>query len=74
MDNIGAVFLSDNVQVNDRTKHIDIRSKFVRELVMEDGALKVVFVRSEQNDSDMLTKNLQSELHQRHSQKLVCRK
>ncbi|KAL7530494.1 LOW QUALITY PROTEIN: hypothetical protein ACHAWF_003400, partial [Thalassiosira exigua] len=56
MDNIGAVFLMDNVQVNDRTEHIDIRSKFVKELVMEDGALNVLFVQSEHNDLDIRTK------------------
>ena len=53
-----------------RTKHIDVRTKFVKEFC-EDGIIKIIFVRSEDNDSDILTKNLQSELFRKHSRKLI---
>ena len=33
-----------------------------------------VFVKSEDNDSDLLTKNLGSELHHKHSDKLIMKK
>ena len=47
-----------------------IRHHFVRE-VIEDGIVKIVFVRSEENDSDLFTKNLNGELYQKHSDKVV---
>ena len=73
VDNMGAVFMSNNVTTSQRTKHIDIRSKFVREYV-QDGVIIIVFFRSEENDSDIMTKNLGSVLHERHSKKLVRNK
>ena len=73
VDNLGAVFMSGNVTTSTRTKHIDIRSKFVREYV-QDGTIKIIFVRSEENDSDIMTKNLGSLLHSKHAKKLVSEK
>ena len=70
VDNMGAVFMSNNVTTSSRTKHIDIRSKFAREFV-QDGVIIVRFVRTEDNDSDIMAKNLGSFLHQRHAKKLV---
>ena len=49
---------------------MDIRTKYVREYV-EDGVIKIIFVRTENNDSDILMKNLSSELHGKHSRKLI---
>jgi len=66
VDNIGAVYLAKNATTGNRTKHIDTRYNFVREYI-EDGILKVVFVRSEDNDADIFTKNLNGEVFQRHS-------
>ncbi len=37
---------------------------------IEDGILKVQFVRSEANDADIFTKNLNTENFQRHSDSL----
>ena len=34
----------------------------------------VLFVKSKDNDSDLLTKNLGSELHHKHSDKLITKK
>ena len=70
VDNIGAIFMSENVSATAKTKHVDIRSKFVKEFC-EDGVLKIVFVRSEWNTSDIMTKNLRADLHARHAAKLV---
>lgn len=55
-DNIGAIFLSYNAKVSQRTKHIDTRYKYVGEYV-EEGIAKIVFVRSENNIADILTNN-----------------
>ena len=36
VDNVGAIWLSNNRNTGDRTKHIDIRTAFVKEY-QEDG-------------------------------------
>ena len=59
--------------LHSRTKHIDTRTKFVREY-QENGIIKAVFVCSEDNDSDIMTKNVSSDLHKKHGGKLVMRK
>ncbi len=70
VDNVGAIFMSENVSVSQRTKHVDVRYRFVQEFVV-DGFIKVVFVKSEDNDADLFTKNLGGELHGKHSSKMV---
>ena len=69
VDNSAAIY-TQNITTTTQTKHIDVRTKFVKELC-EDGIIKIIFVRSEDNDSDILTKNLQSELFGKHSRKLI---
>jgi hypothetical protein len=66
VDNIGAVYLSKNATTSNRTKHIDTRYHFVREYI-EDGIVKVVFVRSEANDADIFTKNLNGDTFKKHA-------
>ena len=73
VDNVGTIFMSQNVTTSSRTKHIDTRTKFVREF-QEDGVIKAVFVCSENNISDIMTKNVSSDLHRKHGGKLVVRK
>ena len=70
VDNVGAIFLSGNINTGSRSKHIDIRTKYVNEYV-EDGMLKIIFVSTEENTSDILTKNLVGKLHSKHSEDLV---
>ena len=43
VDNVGAIFMSENVTTSPRTKHVDIRYHFVREYV-EDGFIEIIFV------------------------------
>ncbi len=73
VDNLGAVFMSENVSVSQRTKHVDIHYRFVQEFVL-DRFIKVIFVRTENNDSDIFTKNLGGDLHERHSKKMIVEK
>ena len=54
-------------------KYVDIRYKYAIGYV-EDGIVKIVFVKSADNDSDILTKNLNTELHEKHSNKIVDEK
>ena len=73
VDNIGAIFMSENVAVSQRTKHVDVRYRFVQQFVM-DNFLTVTFVRTTDNDADVFTKNLGGELHTKHSSKMVTKK
>ena len=73
VDNVGAIFLSENITTSNNTKHVDIRSKFVTEF-RENGVIKIIFVRSENNDSDIMTKNLGASLYDKHSSKLITKK
>jgi hypothetical protein len=70
VDNVGAIWLANNRNTSERTKHVDIRAHFVREFIV-DGRIEIVFVRSKDNDADMFTKNLKSELYEIHKKKIV---
>ncbi|HSN67552.1 MAG TPA: Ty1/Copia family ribonuclease HI [Fusibacter sp.] len=69
-DNIGAIYLANNHSTSQRTKHIDTRRHFVREYV-ENEVLKVVFVKSEDNEADILTKNTSEDLFKKHMSKNI---
>jgi hypothetical protein len=62
VDNIGAIFMSENISATNRTRHIDARAHFVHEYI-EDGFLLVQFVRTEENHADIFTKNTKSEVY-----------
>jgi hypothetical protein len=64
-DNVGAIFMSENASTGVRTRHVDTRYHFVREFI-EDGFIKIEFVRSVENDSDVFTKNVSQELYEKH--------
>ena len=70
VDNTRAIFIAENVTTTSRANRINTRSKFVREFV-QDGVLKIVFVLSEENDSDIMTKNVSAVLYDCHSKRLV---
>ena len=69
-DNVGAIFLAHNAKTSNRTKHIDIKTHFIREYV-EKGVVKIVFVGSEDNDADIWTKNVTEKLYLKHSTKFM---
>jgi hypothetical protein len=73
VDNMGAVFMTENASSSARTRHVDTRWHFVREL-QEQGVIEVVFVRTTENLADGFTKNVPSEIHDNHSQSFVCDK
>ena len=70
VDNVGAIFIGTNMPVSQRSKHIDVRYHFVREFV-HDGFIRIIFVKTKDNDADIFTKNLSGDLHQRHAEKMV---
>jgi hypothetical protein len=58
------------VKISQQTKHVEVRSKFVTEMTIE-GILKVIFVRSEDNDTEIFKKNLPKDIHQEHARKMI---
>ena len=70
MDNIGAIQLVRNNVGGAGTRHVNVRYHYVREL--HEKVIELVFVRSDQNDSDILTKNPTRVEFERHGKKLVA--
>ena len=65
VDNVGAIWLLNNWTTSDRTKHIDIRTSFLKEY-QEDGKIIIKFVKSEDNEADMFIKNTTNIIFQNH--------
>ena len=55
VDNVGAIWLANNSSVSERTKHVDIRAHFVRDMI-KDQVVEINFVKAAENDSDIMTK------------------
>ena len=66
VDNIGAIFLADNQNSSDRTKHVDICYHYIRQYIKE-GTIMIEFVRSSENKSDIFMKNVTSETFNKHA-------
>ena len=74
VDNMGAIFMSGNASSSARTRHVDTRWHFVREL-QDQGAIEVVFVKTDENLADGFTKNIGSDTYGRHGRITVrCKK
>ena len=56
VDNTGAIWLSNNSGVSERTKHVGTRAHFVRSFVMDEVVL-IEFVKLAETTSDIMTKN-----------------
>jgi hypothetical protein len=69
-DKIGAIFMSGTALTGFCTHHVDTRYHFVREFI-EDGFIKIEFVCSVKNDSDLFTKNVNQELYEKHTKKFL---
>jgi hypothetical protein len=55
-----------------RTKHIDTRIHFVRELTQgNDKLMEIEFVRSESNQSDIFKKNTAQEIFWKHTSRYM---
>jgi hypothetical protein len=70
VDNVGAIFMANNKVTSQRTKHIDVRYHFVRELI-EKRLIKICFVKSADNKADLFTKNLENDTFWKHANKLL---
>ena len=65
VDNVGAIFIAENVTATPKSKHIDTRAKYVMQFIA-DGFLKILFVKTDENLSDMFTKNVSRDTLERH--------
>jgi hypothetical protein len=63
-DNVASLFLAQNTSVSQRTKHIDIRHRFVYDLV-EDKQFELCHVKTDDNTSDINSKNTKIEIHKK---------
>lgn len=68
-DNQGAIYVMNNDQVGQRTKHIDIRHHFVRDMI-QDGDILVRYIRSEDNPADIETKNTREAIFIKHAENM----
>ena len=71
-DNIGAIFLSENVTTRNRTKHVDIGYRFVNEFVL-DNFITIKFVRTLDNKADIFTKNVGGDSHVKHINDMISK-
>jgi hypothetical protein len=69
MDNQGAIHIMHNNAVMPRTKHVDIRTRFVQDMVSK-GELEVNFLNSEENASDIATKSVTEALFEKHAESI----
>jgi hypothetical protein len=70
MDNKGAIDLANNWSASGRTRHVDVRHHFLREL-KEEGILEVRWISGNDNDADLFTKNLDGPTFAKHT-KVYC--
>jgi hypothetical protein len=60
MENKGAVDLANNYSVGGRTRHVDVRFFYLRELKQE-GLIVIKHVPGNENDADIFTKNVDAQ-------------
>jgi hypothetical protein len=68
--NKGALDLVNNFSVGGRTRHIETRQYYLREL-KEQGAISVIWKAGSENLSDMYTKNLGRREFEKHAAEYV---
>jgi len=61
-DNTGAIHLMDNATVRSRSKHIDVTWHHICEM-QKKGRICIIFVKSENNYADIMTKNTTEKMH-----------
>jgi hypothetical protein len=70
VDNIGAIWMAENASAGSRTKHVELKYHFIRQYV-EEGFIRIIFVRTDENISDVFTKNVTGEIQDRHAREFV---
>lgn len=73
MDNKGAVDLANNWSVGGRTRHVETRMYFLREM-KEAGIIKIKWLPTATNDVDIFTKNTDGPTFMKHFKSFVSNK
>ena len=68
-DNQEAIFLANNRKVCMRTKHIDIRHHFLRDMV-DDKDIDIKYIRIEENPADIMMKNCSEADYVKHMKRI----
>ena len=69
IDNIGAIYMARNNAKSGATRHVNYRYNFCREV--HGKLIELIFVKSEDNEADIMTKNATKDELQKHAAKLV---
>jgi hypothetical protein len=69
-DSIGTMFMAENASSGVRIRQIDTRDHLIRDHI-EDGFINIVFVKTDDNDSDFFTKNVIKNTYERHAVKFL---
>ena len=64
-DNQSSIKLASNPIYNERSKHIDVRYHYIREMI-EKKEIKLKYIPTNLQTADILTKGLTPEIHRRH--------
>jgi len=72
IDIVSMIFLANNEMAGQKMKHIDVHSHYVCEFI-EDGVVKIVFVKSVENQADIFTKNTNINTFEGHVNKMMGR-
>ena len=73
VDNVGAIFMAKNTSTSQRAKHLDLRYRFLTEFI-EEGFIKIIFVKTTENISDTFTKNVSSTIYEAHTKNYITDK
>jgi hypothetical protein len=71
-DNISSIFMAENPSSGVRTRHIDTRYHFIREHV-EESFIKIIFVKTNENDVDIFVKNVNKETYEKRVVKFLVK-
>ena len=71
IDNVGAMFMSENVTSTPRTRHVGAKHWWITDL-QDDGLIKVEFVSTKDNTSDIGAKNVSGDVLDKHLPMLQC--
>ena len=69
-DNQGAILIAKNRQVGIRTKHINIRHHFMRDLVEEED-IDIKYIWSGDNPADIMIKNIREADLKKHIKRIT---
>jgi len=69
IDNVGAIYMARNNASGPGTRHVNYRYHYCREL--HGTLIELIFVKSEENEADILTKNPTNQEHEKHAVKWV---